>query len=652
MRLLRRLFVWGLVAMIWIGIVGAGSLAWYAYDLPKIDRFLESERQPSVTLLYSNGSVLATFGEQYGQSLKVDQLPPALPQAVIAIEDRRFYKHFGFDPIGLLRAAYVNFRAGRIVQGGSTITQQLAKNLFLKPERTIKRKAQEFLLALWLEDSLSKDQILALYLNRVYFGAGAYGVDAAARRFFGKSAKSVNLYEAALLAGLLRAPARYNPANSRSASDTRTKLVLQAMVEAGFITQAQASKAAKTKSRGVAAANRRGRYFSDWVLSQVTDFVGRPDRDLVVVTTLNPSMQRHAERSLWQELKERGKKGRAGQAALVSLDTNGAVRAMVGGRSYRHSQFNRATQALRQPGSAFKLFVYLAALESGLVPDDPFVDAPVSIGDWAPRNYNEKYYDQVTMREAFARSLNSVAVRISEKVGRKRVISVARRLGITSDLNPHPSLALGASEVSLIELTGAYASLANNGNGVWPHGILEIRDTKGKVLYKRRGGGPGRVVASQQVNQLNQMLSATVEWGTGKRAAIGRPVAGKTGTSQEFRDAWFVGYSAELVTGVWFGNDNGRPMKKVTGGTLPARLWARYMKRALQGVPVKSLPTSGEMVVAEEKKPAEGFINGLLERLQKPVEQKQPVVGQVQESDKVLLDTLIESIWEENDRGR
>ncbi|MCH8139433.1 MAG: transglycosylase domain-containing protein, partial [Proteobacteria bacterium] len=500
---------WGTVGAVWAVIAFSVLAAWYATELPDVEQAFNATRRPTVTVLAADGSPLATIGDVYGRPAGLDELPKALTQAVLATEDRRFYRHFGLDVIGLARAMKANLQAGRIVQGGSTITQQVAKNLFLTPERTIKRKIQELLLALWLEHKFTKDQILTIYLNRVYLGAGTFGVDAAARRYFDKPAAEVNLYEAALLAGLLKAPSRYNPARHQDRAARRTSQVLAAMTDAGFITADQAAQARREKTRGRAAAGAQARYFTDWVLAQVSAYVGPADRDLTVITTLNPAYQRIAEAELVALLDGEGRKRRVGQGALVLMDPDGAVRAMVGGRSYDASQFNRATQALRQPGSAFKPFVYLAGLEDGLRPGHKLDDARITVEGWSPRNYGRKYLGRVTLREAFARSLNSVAVRVSETAGRDRVVAAARRLGITSELAAHPAIALGASEVTLIELTGAYATFANQGRGAWPYGILEVRGPEGEVLYARAGGGPGRLVAPRTVEDMTDMMAAT-----------------------------------------------------------------------------------------------------------------------------------------------
>ncbi len=590
-RVLWALFKWSLIGAIWTGVLAVLGVGWLAYDLPDVGRLAHIERRPAVTLIAADGSLLATYGDLYGEPVNLQQLPAYVPQAVLATEDRRFYRHFGIDPIGLARAAYVNLRHWRIAQGGSTITQQLAKNVFLTPARTLRRKGQELLLAWWLEWHFTKEEILTLYLNRMYFGAGTYGIDAAARKFFGKAPGRLSLYEAAMLAGMLRAPSRTNPLSDPNLAADRTRLVLDGMAAAGYLSADQVARAAEEKAESrFAAVAPLGQHFADWVLDQVSSYVGYSERDLVVLTTLEPAWQRIAEAEVAGLLDREGETLGAEQAALVALERDGAVRVMVGGRDYRRSQFNRAAQALRQPGSAFKVFVYLAGFERGLSPDAVFFDTPISVGGWRPANFQNKYYGNVTLREAFARSLNSVAVQVSERAGRAAVVEAAGRLGITSRLGSGPSIALGADEVTLVDLTGAYGVFLNEGYGVWPHGIVEVRDSGGTMLYRREGSGPGRLVQARPLAAMLDILSATVAWGTGKAAQPGRPAAGKTGTSQDFRDAWFVGFTAELVAGVWLGNDDGRPMAKVTGGAAPARLWRAFMTKALVGAPVRPLP--------------------------------------------------------------
>ena len=587
----RKSLKWSTVGAVWAVIVFSLAAAWYATDLPDVDKAFNATRRPIITVLAADGATLVRTGDLYGRLSQLEDLPQALPQAVMATEDRRFYSHFGVDIIGLSRAMIANVRAGRIVQGGSTITQQVAKNLFLTPERTIKRKIQELMLALWLEQKFSKDQILTIYLNRVYLGAGTYGVDAASQKYFGRPAGQLSVYQAAMLAGLLKAPSRYNPIAHPARAKARTAQVLKNMVAAGYLTKADAGRAnVRTGRTTKEAASRGNRYFIDWVLEQVSDYINPGDRDLIVRTTLSPDVQRLAEAGVEKALAKGGAKAGIGQAALVAMTPDGAVRAMVGGRSYAKSQFNRVTQARRQPGSAFKPFVYLAGLESGLAPGDILFDESVAIGDWRPSNFDRRYQGPVTVLAALARSINTVAVKIAEKAGRVRVIETARRLGLSGKFKATPSLALGVGEVTLLGLTAAYGPFANGGTGVWAYGIKEIRDAAGTLLYQRGGSGPGRVVSARDVISMNNMLSAAVAEGTGRNARIGRPQAGKTGTSQNFRDAWFVGYTAELVTGVWMGNDNGAAMKNVTGGGAPAKLWRNFMAAAHSGLAARPLP--------------------------------------------------------------
>ena len=581
-----RVVKWMVIAGIWIALALGALVAWYAWDLPDISRLETPSRRPSVELVTADGAILARYGDLHGGWVRFADLPPHLVQAVAATEDRRFFKHRGVDPWAILRAAIANMQAGTIRQGGSTLSQQLAKNLFLTPDRTLRRKVQEALAALWLETKFSKEQIFAIYANRVYLGAGTYGVEAASRRYFGKSVRQVTLLESAVLAGLLKAPSRYSPARDPKAAKGRARQVLRAMLDAGFLTDRDARRAGRQRLNLVRATGSGARYFADWALERAAGFVGRTNRDLVVVTTLNSRLQRLAEHKLTATLARAGKSGKIGQAALVTLTQDGAVRAMVGGRSYATSQFNRSTQALRQPGSAFKLFVYLAALEAGMRPGDTMLDAPVNIGGWRPRNYDGKFRGKVTLGHAFANSINSVAVRVSERVGRGRVIAAARRLGITSKLVSHPSVALGASEVTLLELVASYAAVASGGFAAWPHGISEIRDSAGKVLFRRTGSGGGEVIGKDHARALDGMLRGVIANGTGRAAWPGRRAAGKTGTSQDFRDAWFIGYTGDLVTGVWVGNDDFSPMKRVTGGGLPARLWRAFMVDALKSKPI------------------------------------------------------------------
>ena len=570
--------VWGLVALIAV-------LAYFSYTLPDVEQAAESGRRPGIFLNDVDGNPVLAKGDLYGDPVNAAELPDYVPRAVIAIEDRRFYDHSGIDLIGLARALWVNIVEGRVRQGGSTITQQLAKNIFLTPERSIERKIREALLAFWLEWRYDKDHIISLYLNRVYFGSGAYGIDAAARRFFSKPAGDVDLWEAAVLAGLLKAPSRLSPVANPAGAGERARLVLKAMADAGFISAEQAGKAAASTLRTSTEPDGRG-YFADWVLAQVNRRMGMVDRDLRIATTFDPGLQRLAAETVAAAL---AGAANPSQAALVAMSPDGAVRAMVGGRDYGASQFNRATQALRQPGSAFKLFVYLAALERGLGPDDMVTDARVDVGGWTPKNFDGRFRGSVTMREAFAQSLNAAAVRLADRAGRGRVAEAARRLGITSDLAPDLTIALGSSAVRLIELTGAYATFANGGVGVIPYGVREIEG-----VFQRAGTGAGEAVAPGVVASMNELLAAVVSQGTGRAARLAdRRSGGKTGTSQSFRDAFFVGFTGNLVAGVWVGNDDGAPMDEVTGGGLPARIWRDFMAAAHEGARARPIPGIG-----------------------------------------------------------
>ncbi|MGE0717795.1 MAG: transglycosylase domain-containing protein [Alphaproteobacteria bacterium] len=583
---------WTLILGIWALVAVAGVVAWYAYDLPDTRNLAGTERKPGVTFLATDGSVIATYGEVYGEAVQLRDLPGYVPAAFLATEDRRFYQHFGVDLIGVARALYQNWRAGRLVEGGSTITQQLAKNLFLTPERSFRRKVQEALLALWLERRFGKDEILTIYLNRIYFGSGTYGIDAAARRYFAKPAARLSLYEAAMLGGLPKAPSRLNPLRDPEAAAARAGEVLDNMVETGVLTANEAA-AAKTHSTAVARASgpsQGNRYFADWAMEQVTGYVGVASADLIVSTTLQPRVQGLAEWAVQATLATDAGKSDAGQAALVALAPDGAVQAMVGGRDYAESQFNRASQAMRQPGSAFKPFVWLAALEAGWRPETRVVDQPVRIGNWQPRNFDGRNIGETTLAAALAQSINTVSAQLVQRVGIDRVLAVAHRMGITSDLGRDPSIALGTSEVTPVELAAALAPFSNGGEGVIPYAITEVRDRQGRVLYRRTGSGPGRVVAPEYVAEMNAMLSGTIMSGTARAAQLGRPAAGKTGTTQDHRDAWFVGWTPDLVAVVWVGNDDGHAMKRVTGGGLPASIWRNFMTEVLKTTPMRAFP--------------------------------------------------------------
>jgi penicillin-binding protein 1A len=529
-------------------------------------------------VLAADGAVLAERGLRRGH-VRLDSLPPYLVQAVLATEDRRFYRHFGIDPLGLVRASFRNATAGTVVEGGSTITQQLAKNLFLSPKRTMARKLEEVIYAIWLEQRFTKDEILELYINRVYFGGGTYGVEAASQHYFGKPARDVTLPQAALLAGLLKAPSKYTPTRSVKLAASRVEEVLDNMVEAGFLS-ADAARSANEQPLNLSAKGDETGYpyAVDWVAELLPEYVDEKNSDLIVETTIDAGLQRVSQQALRQMLDEEGSARHASEGAVVVLDPSGGVKSLVGGRSYSTSPFDRAVKARRQPGSAFKPFVYLTALESGYTPDSLAYDGPTNIAGWSPKNYSGSYQGEVSLRDSLAHSINTVAVRLATEVGPSAVVRTAQRLGIHSKLQDNPSIALGTSEVTLLELTSAYAPFANGGQGVLPHVITRVKNGDGKVLYQRQHSTFGQVVSAADVGAMNDMLTATITSGTGKQAAIeGHMGAGKTGTTQSFRDAWFIGYTGHYVGGVWIGNDDGTRMKKVTGGTLPAKLWHEIM---------------------------------------------------------------------------
>ncbi|MCW5687348.1 MAG: PBP1A family penicillin-binding protein [Pseudolabrys sp.] len=600
--LIGRLAYWSVVAGLWLVVGVVGTVAYVGAHLPPIQSLEIPKRPPTIRMLDVTGREFARRGDMAGEVLSLKEMPPYVPKAFVAIEDRRFYDHFGVDPIGIARAAVANILHRGVAQGGSTLTQQLAKNLFLTQERTMTRKLQEALLAVWLEQKFTKTQILELYLNRVYFGAGAYGIEQASQRYFDKSAKQINVAEAALLAGLVKSPSRLAPTRNYNAAEKRARIVLAAMSELHFISSANEKQAIASPPRIVAQANNgSGNYVADWVMDAVNDSIGHVEEDVVVQTTIDAALQADAEKAVAAEFAKTAKGG-ASQTALVSMTPDGAVRALIGGRDYAESQFNRAVDAKRQPGSAFKPFVYLTALERGLTPDTVRVDGPIKIKGWQPENYEHKYQGPVTLTRALAMSLNTVSVRLTMEVTPMAVIRTAHRLGISSKLEPNASISLGTSEVSPLELTGAYATFANGGYAVMPHVIERISTTAGKVLYVRNRQALGRIVDARYIGMMNQMMQETLTIGTAHKAELpGWPAAGKTGTSQDFRDAWFVGYTAHLVTAVWLGNDDNTPMKKVTGGSLPVEIWSRYMRDAHQGVPVAGLPSV----------PSTGFFGGL-----------------------------------------
>jgi penicillin-binding protein 1A len=590
---ITRLIYWGFVLAIWSALGFVGLFAWVAFHLPPIQSLEIPKRPPTIQINTSDGRIFATRGEMGGAAIPINEMPAYLPKAFVAIEDRRFYRHGGIDPIGLTRAMAANLFHRNISQGGSTITQQLAKNLFLSPNRRLMRKLQELVLAIMLEHKFTKTEILELYLNRVYFGAGAYGVEAAAQRYFGKSARHISLSEAALLAGLVKSPSRLAPTKNYDRAERRGQLVLTAMYEAGFINQ-DTAQAAMALGPTIARASGGGssNYVADWVMDALNDLVGLVDEDIVVDTTIDISFQAAAEKALLDSLTQKGHRFGVEQGALVAMTPDGAVRALVGGRNYAENQFNRAVVAKRQPGSTFKPFVYLTALEHGLTPESVRDDRPIELKGWRPENFNREYFGPVTLTQALANSLNSVSVRLTMEIGPTAVVRTAHRLGIASKLEANPSIALGTSEVSVLELVSAYAPFANGGFAAAPHVVERVRAAHGgKTLYARNQSTLGRVIDPRYVAMMNAMMRETVASGTARRADLpGWAVAGKTGTSQDFRDAWFIGYTGQLVTGVWLGNDDNTPTKRMTGGGLPVEIWSQFMKVAHRGRSPSDLP--------------------------------------------------------------
>ena len=560
---LRPILKWAILLAVWGALALTMMVLWFARDLPRPESALDAVRRPSLTLEDRSGQIFATFGDVVGDSLRLPDMPPALPAALVAVEDRRFWHHPGIDPIGLARAAYVNITHGRVMQGGSTLTQQVAKTLFLTNARTVRRKVQELLLTLWLEHSFSKREILEIYLNRVYLGSGAWGVDAASHMYFGVSARKANLWQSAMLAGLPRAPSRINPRTNPSGAIARAKEVLAAMADTGAITAAQAQAAVASIALPPSPSISPG-WFADYVAEQATTLLPA-NADATVRTTLDRGIQQTAETKLAALLDGPGAAAGVTQGAVVVLDpATGAVRAMVGGRDYRTSPYNRAVLARRQPGSAFKPFVWLNALERGARPDDTVVDEPLKIGNWSPSNFERRFVGEVSLEDALAESINTVSVRLLlQNGGPKAIGATAARLGIAGKLPNDASLALGTGEVGLLELTSAYATFFNGGRRIAPYAIETAPHPNSE-----------RVVAPDLAAMMARMMTAVVTRGTGKAAALpGRAVAGKTGTTSDYRDAWFIGWVDGTMIGVWLGNDDTHPMRNVLGGGLPAKLF-------------------------------------------------------------------------------
>lgn len=588
---LMGIFYWGFVFCLWAGIAVIGVVVYYGAQLPSSNTWAIPDRPPNIRILAADGSLISNRGQTGGEAVTYRELPYYVPAAIIASEDRRFMSHFGVDPIGLLAVAAESIRARGVTRGASTITQQVAKNLFLTPDQTLGRKVQEMILSIWLEQNYTKEEILELYMNRVYFGAGATGIEAAAQTYFGVSARNLSLGQAAMLAGILPAPSAYNPKSNPERAKERQRLTLNSMAEEGYITREEATAAQIDPNQSVRTRVAGSEsYVADWVESLMTAYIGEIDTDVVVQTTIDWKMQKDAEFIVKELVASEGPKRGFNQGALVAMDVDGTVRAMVGGVDYQASQYNRAVTAKRQPGSTFKPFVYLAAMEKGYTPDTLAEDAQFEYNGWSPRNASGKYAGTVTLRQGLAYSLNTIAARLAIDVTPQAVIDVATRMGISSHLTAVPSIALGTQEVNLLELTGAYAPFANGGMGVIPNVITKIETKDGKPLYEASDAGPGRVIAPNVLDEMNDMLETAVEVGTGKGANLnGWQFGGKTGTSQNARDALFVGYTAAMVTGVWLGNDNDTKTT-LSGGNVPAVIWSEFMTKAHAGKQIAQIP--------------------------------------------------------------
>jgi penicillin-binding protein 1A len=590
-RPLLRLIPWVLVAFGWVALIVVSIVAYYAAILPDPRKAMVMRLPPNLTILARGGEFIAERGMRRGYVAHKD-IPPALIKAVLATEDRRFFYHFGLDPIGLARAVKTNLHNNEVVQGGSTITQQLAKNLFLQPKRTFGRKAEEFVLALWLESRFTKQEILELYLNRVYFGGGNYGIGAAVYSYFHKEPKDITLAEAALLAGLIKAPSYFSPTGNIDRARARAREILRLLAETDEIDINQYAEALAHPAQLNAPPSKPGFGFvADWVAEVAPMLTGETDRNLVVETTIDAGLQLSARTAVENVMRTKGRTARASEAAVLLMSPDGAIRVMIGGRNHAESQFNRAVRAMRQPGSAFKPFIYLAAIEAGFTPDTQIEDSPLEMDGWKPTNFGGEYRGKISLRAALTHSSNMAAVRLMQSVGTERIVETANRLGVLSAKNVGPTLALGTSETTLLEMTSAFAVFANGGSAVAPDIVERIRDEEGRVLFERSKEPPPRIVSARAVSAMNDMMNSVVAGGTARGASLDiYPAAGKTGTTQSFKDAWFVGFTAQWVAGVWMGNDNARPMRGITGGSLPAEIWKELMLKAHEGLLPKSLP--------------------------------------------------------------
>ncbi len=596
-----KLLVFFIKVLLLIILAIAGYIGYCWFTMPDISAAVSKTRQPSTVIMAENGNDIAKFGQIYDKIIYPEKLPKNLTNAVISIEDRRFYEHFGFDVIGFSRAMITNVFRKRYAQGASTITQQVAKNIFLTPNKTLRRKVQELLLSFWLEHKFSKDQIMALYLNRVYFGSGNYGANAASNWYFNKNVYDLNVREAAILAGMLKAPNRYNPILHRQKALERAQTVLMAMKKNDFLTEKQYQTASNLPiSDGQKYRVTGGKHFAQYVYDEVNNYIGERTKDIVVSTTLNQKLQETAEKILRKYVAE-NKKNNVNEGAVVIMDKQGAIKAMVGGVDYNKSQFNRAVQAKRQAGSTFKPFVYLTALQYGFKPESIIADEPIKIGKWQPENYNKKYYGKVTLDYALSHSLNAATVALSKELYLKDIAKNARDAGITTKIDTSPSMVLGTNAVKVIDMATAYTSLANGGKSVVPYAINEISTTDGYQLYLRPEFKQKQIFSAKNITDLTKMLEHVINRGTGQKAQLPIFVAGKTGTSQNYRDAWFAGWTNKYVAVVWVGNDNDKPMNKIGGGTLPALIWHDIMATTVgETSSSNGMDSIGDLIETEE----------------------------------------------------
>ncbi len=605
LRLLWRFCLYGFLAAF---LLGAGLILYLSRDMPNIDDAFAMRRSATVTITDSNGDSLYRQGADWGEPLTFDDLPKTMIDALIAVEDKRYYYHFGIDPYAIARAVYRNITKGTH-QGGSTLTQQLAKNMFLKPERTLKRKAQEALLSFWLEWKFTKEQILTMYVNRVYFGSSAWTVDGASRLYFQHPARELSLWESAMLAGIMKNPNRYNPHSNKLEAEKRTKLVLRLMYNQRKINKAQYEAALNEGNNKTYPKRQTNRsWYVDWILAQSQSFIRTANSDITIETTFDAAAQEKAQNILNSYLQKEGGDKKVSQGALLSMGIDGAVMAMVGGTDYKKSQFNRATQAKRQPGSSMKPLIWQLALEKGQTLNDYITDEPINIKGWKPQNYDRKYRGVITLQHALRYSVNTVAVQLAQWVGNQNIIDAAYRQGVTTPLDAVDAIALGTEEATLQDMVSLYGSWASGGYQVFPWGIKRIVDNHGRILYERNTPQYPQMVSEPIVAQMNLALSDVILNGTAKNAQLPFDVAGKTGTTQDYRDAWFIGYSSQIVTGVWLGNDDNSQTHKLTGGSLPAKIWRDYMAYAHEALLPADLPKPLDTYILDDKNPIRDLI--------------------------------------------